>query len=157
MGRLLLISAHGSEDPTGYRRKQPHATLGPVMFINIALAIALAQQASGAPQPDLAVINARLGPCSADFTVTDADGAPVYAAVVHVRVRYGFMSVKRMDLEVGTNSDGKARVEGLPGKAKPLVYDVSKGDRKATVEQDLSKICEGKYSVSLAGQGRLAH
>jgi hypothetical protein len=103
----------------------------------------------GASKPDLAVINARLGNCAADFTVTDAGGAPVYAATVHVRIRYGFMSVKRMDLEVGTSSDGKARVEGLPEKAKPLVYDVTKDNLKASVEQDLSTTCSGKYPVVL--------
>jgi len=103
----------------------------------------------GAAKPNLAVINARLGTCAADFTVTDASGAPVYAATVHVRIRYGFMSVKRMDLEVGTSSDGKARVEGLPEKAKPLVYDVTKDNLKATVEQDLSTTCRGTYPVTL--------
>ena len=103
----------------------------------------------GTAKPDLAAINARLGTCAADFTVTDASGAPVYAATVHVRIRYGFMSVKRMDLEVGTSSDGKARVEGLPEKAKPLVYDVTKDNLKAMVEQDLSTTCRGTYPVTL--------
>jgi hypothetical protein len=102
-----------------------------------------------APKPDLAVISARLGPCSADFTVTDADGKPVYAAIVHVRIRYGFMSVKRMDLEVGTNSEGKARVEGLPDKGKPLVYDVTKDTTKGTAQQDLATSCKGTYEVAL--------
>ena len=103
----------------------------------------------GAAKPDLAVISARLGTCSADFTVTDANGAPVYAAAVHVRIRYGLMSLKRMDLEVGTGSDGKARVEGLPEKAKPLSYDVTKANLKAMVEQDLSTTCRGTYPVTL--------
>jgi DNA-binding beta-propeller fold protein YncE len=103
----------------------------------------------GSAKPDLAAINARLGNCAADFTVTNASGAPVYAATIHVRIRYGFMSVKRMDLEVGTGSDGKARVEGLPEKAKPLVYDVTKDNLKATVEQDLSTTCRGTYPVTL--------
>jgi DNA-binding beta-propeller fold protein YncE len=98
---------------------------------------------------DLAVISARLGNCSADFTVTDAGGAPVYAATVHVRIRYGFMSLKRMDLEVGTGSDGRARVEGLPEKAKPLAYDITKDSRKAMVNQDLAATCRGTYQVSL--------
>jgi DNA-binding beta-propeller fold protein YncE len=98
---------------------------------------------------DLAVISARLGNCSADFTVTDAGGAPIYAATVHVRIRYGFMGLKRMDLEVGTGSDGKARVEGLPEKAKPLVYDITKDGRKTTVDQDLATMCRGTYQVSL--------
>ena len=103
----------------------------------------------GAAKPDLAVISARLGNCSADFTVTDAAGAPVYAATVHVRIRYGFMSLKRMDLEVGTDSSGKARVEGLPEKAKPLVYTVTKDGRSAMVDQDLTATCRGTYPVTL--------
>jgi DNA-binding beta-propeller fold protein YncE len=100
-------------------------------------------------KPELAVISARLGPCAADFTVTDTNGAPVYAAIVHVRIRYGFMNVKRMDLEVGTNSEGKARVEGLPEKARPMTYDITKDTRKATVDQDVSTTCRGTYPVSL--------
>jgi DNA-binding beta-propeller fold protein YncE len=101
------------------------------------------------PQPELAVISARLGPCSADFTVTDANGAPVYAAIVHVRIRYGFMSLKRMDLEVGTNSEGKARVEGLPERARPMTYDITKDARKAMVDQEVATTCRGTYSVAL--------
>lgn len=122
------------------------------MFIApIALAAAVLAQQPGAetPSPALAVISARLGACAADFTVTDSDGKPVYAAIIHVRIRYGFLSLKRMDLEIGTASDGKARVEGLPAKAKPLVYDISKADRKAAVDQDLSRNCTATYDVSL--------
>ena len=116
-------------------------------FVYVGMQTPVSQE--GAAKPDLAVINARLGNCAADFTVTDASGAPVYAATVHVRIRYGFMSLKRMDLEVGTGSDGKARVEGLPEKAKPLVYDVTKDNLKATVDQDLSTTCSGTYPVAL--------
>jgi DNA-binding beta-propeller fold protein YncE len=104
---------------------------------------------SSAATPGLAVISARLGTCAADFTVTDAAGAPVYGALVHVRVRYGLMSLKRMDLEVGTGSDGKARVEGLPEKARPLSYDVTKDNLRATVAQDLTTTCRGTYPVTL--------
>ena len=100
-------------------------------------------------EPELAVIDARLGDCSADFTVKDADGKPIYAAVIHVRVRYGFMSIKRMDLEVGTNSNGRARVAGLPAKAKPLTYDITKADKTTTAQQDVVTACQAKYDVSL--------
>jgi len=121
-----------------------------MLIVPLIIAAALAQQpAADAPKPDLAIISARLGPCSADFTVTDADGKPVYAAIVHVRVRYGFMSVKRMDLEVGTNSEGKARVEGLPEKAKPLIYDVTKDTLKGTAQQDLAASCKSMFQVAL--------
>lgn len=116
----------------------------------VLAAAALAQQPTpDTAKPDLAIISARLGPCSADFTVTDADGKPIYAAIVHVRIRYGFMSVKRMDLEVGTNSEGKARVEGLPEKAKPLTYDVTKDTLKGTAQQNLATTCKGMYTVAL--------
>src|SRR5688500_2866116 len=118
-----------------------------MLFAATALAATLALQSPADPQ--LAVISARLGDCSADFTVRDPDGKPVYAAVIHVRIRYGFMSLKRMDLEVGTNSAGQARVEGLPAKAKPLTYDISHADKKATVEQDLATTCRAKLEVSL--------
>jgi DNA-binding beta-propeller fold protein YncE len=116
-------------------------------FVYVGMQAPVSQ--GGAAKPDLAVINARLGNCAADFTVADASGAPVYAATVHVRIRYGFMSVKRMDLEIGTGSDGKARVEGLPEKAKPLIYDVTKNNLKAVVEQDVSTACRGTYPVTL--------
>lgn len=120
-----------------------------MLIATIALAVALVQQPAGAPKPELAVIDARVGACSADFTVKDSDGAPVYAATIHVRVRYGFLGLKRMDLEVGTNSDGKARVAGLPGGAKPLTYDVWKADKKVAVEQNLSSNCQATHEVSL--------
>jgi hypothetical protein len=112
----------------------------------LALTMAGAQ---APPKPDLATISARLGMCSADFTVTDADGKPEYAATVHVRIRYGFLSLKRMDLEVGTNSDGKARVEGLPLGGRRLQYDITKDARKAAVEQDLTTNCHAMYAVAL--------
>lgn len=118
-------------------------------IVVLALGILLGQQPAPAPQPELAVIDAKLGDCSADFTVKGPDGTPIYAASIQVRIRYGFMSVKRMDLEVATNSDGKARVAGLPTKAKPLIYDVKKGDLKSTVSQNLATACHATYDVSL--------
>ena len=103
----------------------------------IAALVLLASAVLQAPTaPELPTLDARLGGCSADFVVKDASGAPVYLALVHVQVRYGVMSVKRMDLEVSTNSEGKARIKGLPDKAKPMTYDVQKDDRKAVVDQD---------------------
>lgn len=117
----------------------------------IALAaVAFVQQpAAETPKPELAVISARLGGCAADFTVKDADGQPVYAAIVHVRIRYGFLGIKRMDLEVGTDSAGQARVEGLPDRVKPLTFDIQKADRKATVEQTHLSDCQATYEVTL--------
>ena len=110
------------------------------------LALALAQSTGAQEVP---VLKANLGSCSADFAVRGADGQPVYNATIHVRVRYGFMSLKRSDLEIGTNADGKARIEGLPSKAKPLAYDIRKGAASAAVMQDVEAMCTAAFDVAL--------
>jgi hypothetical protein len=122
-----------------------------MLLLTVALAAlsAAPQVAQQQPTPELAVISARQGECFGDFVVTDEAGRPVYAAVVHVRVRYGFLGVKRIDLEVGTNSEGKARVEGLPANGRTLVYDITKDNLKATVEQSLETVCRAEHKVVL--------
>jgi hypothetical protein len=119
----------------------------------IAFVLALitsGQGPAGATVPPLSVMKAALGgACAADFTVKDADGKPVYAALIHVRVRYGAMGVKRADLEIGTASDGKARIEGLPEKARPLEYDIKKDDKKGSAEQNVEEKCQATFEVTI--------
>src|SRR5947207_10959296 len=116
------------------------------MVTAIALAILLAQTPK---PPDVTVMKAALGgSCSADFTVKDADGKPVYAAMVHVKVRYGFAGVKRADLEVGTSSEGKARIEGLPDKARPMTYEIKKDEKKVDVTQNAADMCQATFDVT---------
>lgn len=115
----------------------------------VLIPLLLTLQQKTEPQ-DVTLMKANLGgSCSADFTVKTADGKPVYAAMVHVRVRYGFAGVKRADLEVGTSSEGKARIEGLPDKAKPMTYDITKDDKKTEVAQDVSDMCHATFEVTL--------
>ena len=118
------------------------------LALALALPVVLAL-AQGPASRELATLDAKLGDCSADFTVTGADGAPVYAASIQVRIRYGMMGVKRMDLEIATGSDGKAWIVGLPTKAKPLAYEIKKGTLKSTASQDLLKTCRGTFEVQL--------
>jgi len=114
-----------------------------------ALAIAILAQQPAKP-PDVTLMKAALGgSCSADFTVKDAAGKPVYAAMVHVKVRYGFGGVKRADLEVGTSAEGKARVEGLPDKARPMTWDITKDEKKAGVTQNVADMCHATFDVTL--------
>jgi hypothetical protein len=117
--------------------------------IALLAAILAPQQSGDAAKLELATLKAGLGACSADFNVKDSDGTPAYAATIHVRVRYGLWGIRRADLEVGTNSDGAARIEGLPDKAKPFTFDIQKAGRKATVEQNVSDNCRAKYEISL--------
>ena|SRR5215471_8047662 len=112
--------------------------------------VLLAGQTSAPKDEDVTLMKANLGgSCSADFTVKDEAGKPVYAALVHVVVRYGFAGVKHADLEVGTSSQGRARIEGLPNKAKPMTYDIKKDDKKAEVMQDVATMCHAMFDVSL--------
>ena len=114
----------------------------------LVIALALLQQP--AKTPDVTLMKAALGgSCSADFTVKDPDGKPVYAAMVHVKVRYGFAGVKRADLEVGTSSEGKARIEGLPDKARPMIYEIKKDEKKTDVTQDVADMCHATFDVTL--------
>ncbi|HET9830723.1 MAG TPA: hypothetical protein VFP91_03415 [Vicinamibacterales bacterium] len=115
--------------------------------VGLLMLVLLGQQEK---EPDVTLMKANLGgSCSADFTVKDAGGKPVYAALVHVKVRYGFAGVKRADLEVGTSSEGRARIEGLPDKAKPMTYEVTKEDKKAEVMQDVSATCHAMFDINL--------
>ena len=81
--------------------------------------------------------------------VSDGNGKAVYLATIHARIRYGAFSVKRMDVEVSTNDQGKARIEGLPSKAKPIVYDIEKDGTKATAQQDVATGCLASLPVTL--------
>lgn len=120
------------------------------------LALLLVIGASGVARIDaraveVPVINGNLGPCTADFTVTDSTNKPLYDAKIHVTIRYGFMSKRKTDLEVGTNSDGKARIEGLPTKVKnpPLEFKVSGGDQSKVVTADPAVDCHPSFTVAL--------
>ena len=118
------------------------------MLIAALLAAVLSQQPAEAPKPELPVLKAGLGGCAADFTVNSVDGKPVYLAVVHVKIRYGAMALKRMDLEVSTNAEGKARIEGLPAKSRTLVYDIQKDNKKIIAQQDVTKECQKAHNVT---------
>ena len=100
---------------------------------------------------EVPVINGGLGPCSAEFTVLDSNDKPVYDAKVHITIRYGFMEKRKSDLEVGTNSDGKARIEGLPDKLKkpPLEFRIRGGAQTSSVTQDPAADCHAVFNVRL--------
>jgi hypothetical protein len=109
-----------------------------------------AQTASSADPNSVPVIDGGIGPCSAEFTITDAAGAPVYAAKIRVHIAYRFLSAHRLDLEVGTNAAGKARFTGLPEKTKQgFFFEASEGGREGSAFDDPSKTCKAKFTVAL--------
>lgn len=109
--------------------------------------LALAQT----PDPkSIPVIDAGLGPCTADFTATDTNNKPVYLAKIKVHIAYGFMSAHKLDLEVSTNVDGKVRFTGLPDRVKRgLFFEASEGDRTGNAFDDPSKTCQAQFPITL--------
>src|SRR5499427_7520641 len=83
-------------------------------------------------------------------SITDTDNKPIYAAKVKVHIAYGFASARKLDLEVGTNVDGKARFTSLPDRSKKgLFFEASEGDRTGTVFLDPSKTCQAQFTIAL--------
>jgi hypothetical protein len=105
-----------------------------------------------AASKQIPVIDGGAGPCSVEFTVTDTKGAPVYDAKVAVRIASGFAGVRKLDLEVGTNYDGKARFSGLPSKVKAgnLFFRVNQGDRSGTALYDPTKSCNAHQDIVIS-------
>ena len=106
-------------------------------FINTCWRLILLSNASilvvgcalfAAPQLEVPVVDGHIGACSATLTVRDASSKPIYNAKINVIVRYGFLSLRKIGLQVGTNSDGRARVAGLPERPKKsLEFVITKG------------------------------
>jgi hypothetical protein len=131
-----------------------------IVAVVIAMAVSMccAAPASTAPIENAqsatpavpAEISADLGSCSATINVTGADSKPVYAAKVTTRIRYGALSVKRLDLEAFTGTDGQVKITHLPEVLKkPMYIHVTKNDKDELVEFKPSERCEATFDVQL--------
>lgn len=118
-------------------------------FATITSVFTLAQTA----KPDwkkVPVIDGGAGKCSVDFFVADSSGKPVYDAKINVHIAYGFMGVRKLDLQVSTNVDGKARFQGLPEKVRqPLNFVASKDDLQGSASYDPATECTAKHDIVL--------
>jgi hypothetical protein len=95
------------------------------------------------------IVDGGIGLCSADFTVKDCAGAPVYDTKIRVHIAYGVFH--KLDLEVGTNSDGKGRFTGLPNRVKqPLQFRASQGDREGAATVDPAEGCRAQRVIVIA-------
>jgi hypothetical protein len=108
---------------------------------------------SPTPTPALEVpaIDGGIGPCSIDLTVSDGYAKPVYAATVKVHIAYGFGGIRKLDLEAGTNSDGKVKFKGLPAKVHnpPLEFHASKDDLTGLASYNPATECQAKHDIIL--------
>ena len=92
------------------------------------------------------------GPCSLELTINSPDGKPLYAAKVKVHIAYGFGGFHRLDLEAGTNWEGKLKFTGLPARVHrpPLEFNASKDDLQGVATYDPAAECQGKHDLTLS-------
>lgn len=96
-------------------------------------------------------IDGGVGACTADFTVRDGENKPIYNAKISVELRYGFMNMRKNDLQIGTDSDGKAQFTGLPNfPKKPLDFHIKTGTVAKTVTDDPEAKCNASFDVVFA-------
>ena len=122
----------------------------PALVLCASLVLSLWSSPRTADSPEVPVVDAGLGSCAADFTVKDSSGKPIFNAKISVTIKYGFHSLRKTQLEVGTNSDGKARVTGLPNlPKKPLEFLIKSGTVSTTVTDDPETNCNAVFDVTL--------
>jgi hypothetical protein len=115
--------------------------------------VAQTTPAQGVNSHAVPAVDGGIGSCSVLFTVTDGKGAPLYNAKVKVHIAYGFLGAHKLDLEVGTNIDGKASFTGLPSRVKQeLHFLASKGDLAGSAFYDPNHNCHGKHDIVLLKQ-----
>jgi hypothetical protein len=131
------------------------AALKILLLSGMAVWAASLAQAQQPPENSAAVpvAKAGAGPCMADFTVRDASGKGVYNAKITLQLQYGFLGVRKLDLNVGTNYEGKAEVDGLPEKTKRAAeFKISHGNVSKTVPYDPLNHCYSQNDIMLDEQ-----
>jgi hypothetical protein len=120
-------------------------------FLILAVFIALPHKSvRAADNPQVATVDAALGPCSADFIVKDGASKPLYGAKISVAIKYGFMNKRETDLDASTNSNGEALFTGLPKfPKKPLEFTVASATSSKTVTDDPQDLCRAILNVTL--------
>ena len=102
------------------------------------------------PSEKVPEISGNLGGCSVEVRAIDSAGKPVYGAQVSVHMRYGFGGFHRLDLQIGTNSDGRARFVGLTERARmPLSFYADYHGRETVVPVDLRQNCHQKQDATI--------
>ncbi len=104
-------------------------------------------------QTGVPTVDGGAGPCSVEFTVTDANGTLVSNAQISVHVEYGFLGSRKLDLQVATDTHGKARFVGLPEKTDTaLFFEATKGALKGVATDDPNTECEAHHGIYMTSR-----
>jgi hypothetical protein len=135
------------------RRDLPSILAYTVVTMWMTLVVAAQTQPAPPQKPDdIPVTDGTSGPCSIEFSVTDSDGKPVYAARIDVHLAYGAFGAHKLDMGVYTNAQGKARFTGLPAKVRkpPVEFNAKKDDLVGVATMDPATECQAKHDIVMA-------
>jgi hypothetical protein len=125
-----------------------------VLTLGVTFVLAAQSQQPAQPQKpdDIPVTDGTSGPCSIEFSVTDGDGKPVYAARIDVHLAYGAFGAHKLDMGVYTNAQGKARFTGIPVKVRkpPVEFNAKKDDLVGVATMDPAAECQAKHDIVMA-------
>jgi len=133
----------------------PRTWLASPLLVLIAMSMPSGARAAFPPPQtpggaEVPVVKGGSGSCTADFVVKDASGKGIYDAKIEIQIKYGTFGLHRLDATVGTNSDGKARIEGLPEQIrKTAEFKVSHGGQSKTLLFDPQSDCHPHPEVIL--------
>jgi serine/threonine protein kinase len=129
-------------------------TSAPNAAANLATGTAANPATTSAAKPpaqataNVPVADARMGKCSATFTVSDTAGKPLTNAQVILGVRHGFLALQKTQIQVATGSDGQARFTNLPAE-QSLKFKVQYMKHSKTVTDNSSATCDNHFDVKL--------
>jgi len=100
---------------------------------------------------EVPVMDGGAGTCAVQITVTTGDGNPVFDAKVKVHIAYRFGGFHKLDLEAGTNAQGKVTFVGLPARVRrpPLEFQASKDQLAGVLTYDPASECQATRSITL--------
>ncbi len=132
-------------------QKSSNAAFSLLLISALGMGAALSLRAADNPSSEahsVPAVDGGIGPCSVGFTAKNEAGSPVYDAKIRVHINYGVFH--KLDLEVGTNTDGKARFTGLPNRVKqPLQFYGSKDDLEGSTTYDPAEGCRAERMIVL--------
>jgi hypothetical protein len=115
-----------------------------------AVVVPARARATSAEAQPVPAVDGGLGPCSVEFTTSDGNGNPIAGTTLRLHLAYGFAGVRRLDLEVTTNTEGKARFTGLPDNLKKgLFFRGFKDEREGTAFYEPKKECKAQHTMVL--------
>ena len=123
-----------------------------ILWSTLLFAACGQQPAQPQKADDIPVTDGTSGPCSIEFSVTDSDGKPVYAARIDVHLAYGAFGAHKLDMGVYTNAQGKARFTGIPAKVRkpPVEFNAKKDDLVGVATMDPATECQAKHDIVMA-------